>query len=92
MLTHLAAFILCQEWVLRKSSLAKCLADNQVAIVDATNIKPEARKRLIAIAKQYTTSNGLLFQTRHSNTPTAKPDARRKSARKHGARICGAYE
>lgn len=29
------------------------LANNQIAIVDATNVKPEARKRLIAIAKQY---------------------------------------
>lgn len=33
--------------------IAKHLANNQVAIVDATNVKPEARKRLIAIARQY---------------------------------------
>lgn len=33
--------------------IVKRLADNHVAIVDATNVKPEARKRLIAIAKKY---------------------------------------
>ncbi|HLZ14568.1 MAG TPA: ATP-binding protein [Candidatus Saccharimonadales bacterium] len=33
--------------------IANRLKNGQVAIVDATNVKPEARKRLIAIAKQY---------------------------------------
>ena len=33
--------------------VAKRLESDEPAIVDATNVKPEARKRLIAIAKQY---------------------------------------
>jgi predicted kinase/SAM-dependent methyltransferase len=33
--------------------IAERLANDRVAIVDATNVKPEARKRLITIAKQY---------------------------------------
>ncbi|HKU18766.1 MAG TPA: ATP-binding protein [Candidatus Saccharimonadales bacterium] len=33
--------------------IAERLANGRVAIVDATNVKPEARQRLIAIAQQY---------------------------------------
>jgi len=33
--------------------IAERLASGRVAIVDATNVKPEARERLIAIAKKY---------------------------------------